>query len=100
MQVSVSAPKLRTDLVISRQETREGIFFVVKDPLTRRFFRLREAEHFIAQQFDGLTTLDLVPQNGEQQFGSALAPHTLHPVSDNLRLVGPLETGGNTRGRN
>jgi putative peptide zinc metalloprotease protein len=45
-------PKLRGDLVISQQETKEGTGFVVKDPTTGRFFRLKEIEHFIARQLN------------------------------------------------
>jgi putative peptide zinc metalloprotease protein len=45
-------PKLRGDLVISQQETKEGTGFVVKDPANGRFFRLKEIEHFIARQLN------------------------------------------------
>jgi hypothetical protein len=45
-------PKLRGDLVISQPETKEGTGFVVKDPTTGRFFRLKEIEHFIARQLN------------------------------------------------
>ena len=50
--------QLRSDLVVSRQDTTAGAVFVVKDPATGRFFRLREAEHFIARQLDGSTPLE------------------------------------------
>jgi putative peptide zinc metalloprotease protein len=45
-------PKLRGDLVISQQETKQGTGFVVKDPATGRFFRLKEVEHFVARQLN------------------------------------------------
>jgi putative peptide zinc metalloprotease protein len=48
-------PKLRQDLVVSRMETPEGPRFVFKDPLTRRYFRLREIEYSIARRLDGRT---------------------------------------------
>jgi putative peptide zinc metalloprotease protein len=59
--MAVSAePKLRTDLVVSRMETPEGPRFVLKDPRTRRYFRLRELEYAIARRLDGRTsTADL-----------------------------------------
>src|SRR4029453_17219110 len=77
---------------MSRQETREGVFFIVKDPQTRQFFRLREAEHFIAQQLDGATPLERVRHTVEQHFGAALAPETLTRFSDHLQRLGLLET--------
>jgi putative peptide zinc metalloprotease protein len=95
--VVVSAPKLRTDLIMSRQETREGVFFIVKDPQTRQFFRLREAEHFIAQQLDGATPLERVRHTVEQHFSAALAPETLTRFSDHLQRLGLLETDGTPR---
>ena len=61
MRVS-SEPKLRTDLVVSRIETPEGPRFVLKDPRTRRYFRLRELEYAIARRLDGKTpTSELAP---------------------------------------
>ena len=51
-----SEPRLRPDLAVSRIETPEGPRFVVKDPLTRRYFRLRELEYAIARRLDGRTT--------------------------------------------
>ncbi|MDA2930664.1 hypothetical protein MYX84_12085 [Acidobacteria bacterium AH-259-O06] len=69
--------KLRTDLVLSQQETAEGISFVIKDPALGRFFRFREVEHFIAQQLDGLTSLDIIRRRAEEKFGAPLAQDTL-----------------------
>src|SRR5919108_2090448 len=54
MQLSAEA-KLRTDLVVSRMDTPEGPRFVLKDPRTRRYFRLREVEYSIARRLDGRT---------------------------------------------
>jgi multidrug resistance efflux pump len=57
-----SEPKLRTDLVVSRMETPEGPRFVLKDPRSRRYFRLRELEYAIARRLDGRTpTEELAP---------------------------------------
>ncbi|HEY3225786.1 MAG TPA: HlyD family efflux transporter periplasmic adaptor subunit, partial [Planctomycetota bacterium] len=53
-------PKLRTDLVINRQETPEGPRFVVKDPRKGSFFRLREEEYDILRRLDGATPVDAV----------------------------------------
>ena len=61
--------KLRSDLVITQQETRAGTYFVLKDPATGRFFRFREAEHFVAQQLDGSTSLDVIRQKVNEKFG-------------------------------
>ena len=84
-------PRLRCDLVVSRQETPGGVVFVVKDPSVGRFVRFREPEYFIAQQLDGETSLDEVRRRGEQQFGAALPEATLQQFTQKLQTLGLLD---------
>lgn len=77
---------------MSRQETSEGAVFVVKDPRTRRFFRLREAEHFIASQLDGATSLDAVSQTVEARFGARVDRGQIEQFVERLRRLGLLKT--------
>lgn len=84
-------PKLRSDLVIREQRTTEGIAFVVKDPVTGRFFRFRETEHFIAQRLDGATPLEVVGQQVEEAFGSPVAPEALIQFTHHLGRLGLLQ---------
>ncbi|MDA2930666.1 efflux RND transporter periplasmic adaptor subunit [Acidobacteria bacterium AH-259-O06] len=86
--------KLRSDLVVSQQETTEGTSFVVKDPVTRRFFRFKEPEHFIAQQLDGSTPFDVIRRRIEEKFGSPLGQETLDQFIEKLRRLGLLEAEG------
>jgi putative peptide zinc metalloprotease protein len=90
--MSPALPKLRTDLIFSRQQTVEGTHFVVKDPVTGAFFRFREAEQFITKQFDGKTPLEVVRQKAEENFGAPLAAETLSAFIGNLGKSGLLET--------
>ncbi|MCI0371376.1 MAG: hypothetical protein L0214_08335, partial [candidate division NC10 bacterium] len=87
-------PKLRNDLLVSRQGTADGPVFVVKDPATGRFFRFREAEHFIAQQLDGSTPPEVIRQRVEDRFGAAVSPETLGQFIGKLRHLGLLEAEG------
>ena len=75
--VGPQSVKLRSDLVVSQQEMPEGTIFVVKDPVIGRFFRLREVEHFIAQQLDGSTPFDVIRRRAEEKFGAPLSQVTL-----------------------
>jgi hypothetical protein len=68
-----AAPKLRSDLVIRPQPSSGGTMVVVKDPATRRFFRFGEVEHFVAQQLDGATPLEVVRHRVEERFGQPLS---------------------------
>jgi len=100
---TASSAILRRDLVVSRQETPEGVHVVIKDPGTGRFFRLREVEYFIAQRLDGTTSLELVAQEVEERFGRRPAAATLDKFIERLRRLGLLNeqaahgSGGRSR---
>jgi multidrug resistance efflux pump len=87
-------PKLRTDLVVSRQETPEGPIFVLKDAGARRFFRLREAEYAVARRLDGTTPLDAVARQISVELEVDVTPETLAPFVAQLERTGLLEGTG------
>jgi putative peptide zinc metalloprotease protein len=83
-------PRLREDLLVSRQETGEETVFVVKDPTTRRFFRLREAEYAVARFLDGATPLDTVRERIAAELGGEPEPGVLEAFVAQLRSQGLL----------
>ena len=89
-----SPPRLRRDLTLSRQQTAEGSSWVVKDPVSGKFFRFRETEEFIASQLDGETPLDVVRRRTEERFDGSMAPEHLQAFVARLEKAGLLETGG------
>jgi len=92
-----SCPKLRVDLELREQRTGERTTFVVKDPISGDFFRLQEAERFIAQQLDGVTSLEMVRSRVEEKFGGTLAPEALAGFIRTLNRNGLLETDKSDR---
>src|SRR6267143_2748017 len=88
-----AAPRLRRDLTVSRLETADGGFLIVKHPVSGRFYRFREAERFIAEQLDGETPLDVIRERTEEEFGASLGADTLNAFVQNLDKIGLLETG-------
>jgi putative peptide zinc metalloprotease protein len=90
---TTTCPKLRHDLIVSRQVMAGEIYFVVKDPVRGTYFRLREAERFITEQFDGETSLETVQRRAEEEFGAMLSMETLRGFVLNLDRTGFLETG-------
>ncbi len=94
--VLIGYPKLRDDLITSRQDTPEGPTFVIKDPATRRFFRFGETEHLIAQQLDGSSALVAVQARLEREFALDADVETLQQFVDQLRRLGLLESGAAT----
>src|ERR1041385_8168361 len=85
-----AAPLLRDDLLISKQQTRDETFFVIKDPVTRRFFRFRDVEYCVARQLDGVTPLDTVRRRVAAELGAEPEPAVLEGFVAHLRRVGLL----------
>jgi putative peptide zinc metalloprotease protein len=76
---------LRTDLLISPQLFYGQLCFVIKDPVTLRYYRLQPVEHFLVTQFDGQRTARDLLGLLQQQF-----PEGGLTVQDVLRFVGML----------
>jgi multidrug resistance efflux pump len=86
-------PRLRSDLIVSRQDLAGETCFVVKDPATEKYFRFRAAEQFILEQLDGATSLQTIRERVEEHFGSSLDPETLTGFLERLSELGLLDTG-------
>jgi putative peptide zinc metalloprotease protein len=89
----INYPKLRKDLIFSRQQAAGETCFVVKEPVRGNYFRFREAERFIIEQLDGETSLETIQQRAEEKFGATLPMETLRGFALNLSKMGFLETG-------
>jgi len=61
-------PRLRPDLVISRQTYRGQTAYVIKDPVSLRYYRLGTQELFLAGLLDGERTLGEVTARMEKEF--------------------------------
>lgn len=66
--------KVRTDLQVDRQIQEGEPFYVVKDPLTLRYFRMKELEHFIFSSLDGTRTIEDLRQEVAQRFSGLQVP--------------------------
>ena len=97
--MTASLPRFRDDLAASQQVTPEGVVFVVKDPVRERFYRLPEEAHFIAEQLDGETPLDVVRRRTEEKFHTSLPAADLSAFVGSLNAAGLLDTGKNGNGK-
>ena len=88
-----AAPKLRTDLVIRPQASGTGTTVVIKDPTAQRFFRFGEVEHFVAQQLDGTTPVDVVRRRVEEKFHQPLPDETLRRLLEQFSRFRLLDEG-------
>ena len=94
MSTVLSYPSLRPDLIVSRQETPEGVRFVVKDPLTGRYFRFQEAEYAVFRRLDGTASLDTVARAVSAELDVTADAEALKPFVETLRLKGLLQGPG------
>ncbi len=60
--------RLRQDLNIAPQKYEGRTYWVVKDPVSMRYYRFKEQEHFLLQFMDGDHTLDEAQKEYEQRF--------------------------------
>lgn len=66
--------KLRSDLIIRPQETGGEMMYVLKDPATGRFFKLREPEYFLISRMDGKTGAEAAVAAFSARFEMQLPP--------------------------
>lgn len=85
-------PRARRDLQTSFQKEGDQEFVVVKDPRSRRYFRLRPPEWWLVEQMDGSRGVEELESEFAEKFGSQLPPGMLGGFVEKLRQLHVLET--------
>jgi putative peptide zinc metalloprotease protein len=83
-------PPLRADVRLSRRDTPEGPRIVLKDPVTQRFFELREAESAIVERLDGILTPEQIASRIRNELELDLAPDAIGAFAAELQRLGLL----------
>src|SRR5437588_8014586 len=65
--------RIRRDLGIAPQKYEGRTYYVVKDPVSLRYYRFKEQEHFLIELMDGTHTLD----DAQKQFENRFRPDRL-----------------------
>ena len=60
--------RLRRDLSIEPHKYEGRTYYVIKDPISLRYYRLKENEHFLLQFMDGAHTLEDAQKAYEAQY--------------------------------
>jgi putative peptide zinc metalloprotease protein len=60
--------RMRGDLAIAPQKYEGRTYYVVKDPVSLRYYRFKEHEHFVINLMDGSTSLDEAQKEFEKQY--------------------------------
>lgn len=69
-----ASPKLRSDLIVRAETEGAQAVYVIKDPLTGRFFRLRAPEYYLLSRADGVTPLAEAVRLTNERFGIQIPP--------------------------
>jgi putative peptide zinc metalloprotease protein len=85
---------LRSDLIIEEVEEEGAVFYVIKDPLTQRFFRVKPLEHFLITQFDGKTSFDEIRRLASEQHQVLIGPDVLTKFTEKFVELGLLVRPG------
>lgn len=88
-----SQPRLRPDVVLSREDGDQG-GYVVKDPRTRRYFQIDALAGTILQLLDGQRTPVDVQVALAVELGEELTLDEIHEFIDGLKEKGLIEGGG------
>ncbi|MCI0530650.1 MAG: efflux RND transporter periplasmic adaptor subunit [candidate division Zixibacteria bacterium] len=88
-------PQFRPDIIVSQQEIDGQTYYVLKDPYTRKFFRVKVPEYFIIQNLDGQSTPRQVSERFQTQFNLTLKPETVEKFVSQLESFGFLVSGLN-----
>lgn len=81
--------RMRPDLTFTKQRYGGQTYHVVKDPVSLRYYRFREEELFLLQQFDGKRTLDDI----RHEFVEHFRPQRIS-VAELEKFVGQLLYSG------
>jgi putative peptide zinc metalloprotease protein len=80
---------LRKDLICKRQTYQGRDYWVIKDPITLKYFRFEEEEYALFQMFDGQTS----PDHIKREFDYRFAPQKI-AVRELFQFVGMLHRSG------
>jgi len=86
-------PKLRGDLIFAPAVERGEPCTYVRDPRTRRFFRLGESARLAAQQMDGNADCAAIAGRLSQQLDVSLPAEPIQALVEQLAKLGFLENG-------
>jgi len=80
--------KARPDLHVSRQQYEGQTYFVIKNPASRKYFRLRPEGYFVLQQLDGAKTVEEICEAYSDRFPTQhVEPNDLNTFIEELRLA-------------
>lgn len=86
MQMESKPPRIRDDLVIQEIKSKDGsVHYVIKDPITRSYFKVGEQEYFIIRNLDGHQTNSEIAESFKAEFKTGLPEEELNEFISRLQ---------------
>jgi putative peptide zinc metalloprotease protein len=86
-------PKLRSDLIAMPSQVDGVTVHTLKDPVTGRYFRLREPEYWITRQLDGAHSFEQIASEFKSTFGFDLGVGDIEQFVASLTALFFIEDG-------
>lgn len=86
-----ATPKLREDLDFVRRESREGVHYIVKDPVEGKYSRFGEPEVVLMRLMDGTRTPEQIADAAHDRIGGGLEPGAIADFAQRLKRLGLVE---------
>ena len=90
-------PVFRADIVFSEQVVEGEKYFILKDPVTRKFFRVKGPEYFIIQNLDGKSQAKEIAERLQRGLNLSVAPEVIQKFVDHLEVQGFLASEETSR---
>jgi putative peptide zinc metalloprotease protein len=92
--------KVRPDLQVEHQVYDGNPYYVVKDPLTLKYFRMKELEYFIFRLFDGTNTIADIQLRISEEFGGlTVSEEHIKEFVQSLHNMNMLDSFGRGAGK-
>ena len=85
-------PKLSSNLIVSRQQMPEGSLYIIKNPITGRFFKFQEPQYLILQLLNGKNNFSTIQNRIKEEYQSDLTQEDFDQFVTLLKQLGIVDT--------
>ena len=87
----ITYPKIKTNLQMLSESAEGVLYYIIKEPTSGKFIRLREPEHFLLTSLDGTRTPTEAADLFVKTFNKTISPEAVAQFADKIADLGFLE---------
>ena len=81
-------PKIKTNLQMLSESAEGVLYYIIKEPTSGKFIRLREPEHFLLTSLDGTRTPTEAADLFVKTFNKTISPEAVAQFADKIADLG------------